>query len=393
METKKVEGPPSPARPPVDLANCVEELVKYTLSSSVNGTLEIDLGLSKDYCSALLKDDHLTDPTSISTDSFEGVPPYPLYKRLSAALYQSIISGAFWEIYSTMALIHEDSSLKQKEEWNKLVVDKGLELVNILKTIDFELHVQEPFFSQLKDGLKIIEGRCAVGDYNRIGSGALILFNKCLVLEVQLLESEGLAEVLPGVKTIEEGVQIYRKFYTKEKERSNGVLAICVAKPAAQPYIFLAYILFGLSYGGVQRLLGFMHTVGTIPEALPPPRSTLLLSFMSPYKPNISGLEVESCTLTDGARALAKHVNRSSQKFWGNFDGSDSNKNQLAMDVITRVIANCCWLNMHIVPPHGAVFEIRVADGYGARWSQDGTKFIGFLEPYMEDGHLRGWKH
>lgn len=107
----------------------------------------------------------------------------------------------------------------------------------------------------------------------------------------------------------------------------------------------------------------------------------------------ISCLEVESCTLTDGARALAKHVNRSSQKFWGNFDGSDSNKNQLAMDVITRVIANCCWLNMHIVPPHGAVFEIRVADGYGARWSQDGTKFIGFLEPYMEDGHLRGWKH
>ncbi|RVW88626.1 hypothetical protein CK203_032998 [Vitis vinifera] len=218
METKKVEGPPSPARPPVDLANCVEELVKYTLYSSVNGTLEIDLGLSKDYCSALLKDDHLTDPTSISTDSFEGVPPYPLYKRLSAALYRSIISGAFWEIYSTMALIHEDSSLKQKEEWNKLVVDKGLELVNILKTIDFELHVQEPFFSQLKDGLKIIEGRCAVGDYNRIGSGALILFNKCLVLEVkdvrryasfsQLLESEGLAEVLPGVKTIEEGIEL-----------------------------------------------------------------------------------------------------------------------------------------------------------------------------------------
>ena len=44
------------------------------------------------------------------------------------------------------------------------------------------------------------------------------------------------------------------------------------------------------------------------------------------------------------------------------------------MDVITRIIANCCWLNMHIVPPHGAVFEIRVADGYGARWCKDGSK-------------------
>ena len=70
-------------------------------------------------------------PYTNCADSFEGVPPYPLYKRLSAALYRSIISGAFWEIYSTMALIHEDSSLKQKEEWNKLVVDKGLELVNV----------------------------------------------------------------------------------------------------------------------------------------------------------------------------------------------------------------------------------------------------------------------
>ena len=66
METKNVEGPPSPAVPPVDLGNRVEELVKYALSSSINGTLEIDLGLSKDYCSALLKEDHLIVPTSIS---------------------------------------------------------------------------------------------------------------------------------------------------------------------------------------------------------------------------------------------------------------------------------------------------------------------------------------
>lgn len=48
---------------------------------------------------------------------------------------------------------------------------------------------------------------------------------------------------------------------------------------------------------------------------------------------------------------------------------------------------------MHIVPPHGVVFEIRDANGYGARWSKDGSKFIGFLEPYMEDGHSKGWRH
>uniref|UniRef100_A0A2P2P524 Uncharacterized protein n=1 Tax=Rhizophora mucronata TaxID=61149 RepID=A0A2P2P524_RHIMU len=62
------------------------------------------------------------------------------------------------------------------------------------------------------------------------------------------------------------------------------------------------------------------------------------------------------------------------------------------MDVIGQLMGSCCWSNMHIIPQHGVVFEIRVVEGYGARWSGDGTKFIGFLEPYMEDGHAKGWK-
>lgn len=90
---------------------------------------------------------------------------------------------------------------------------------------------------------------------------------------------------------------------------------------------------------------------------------------------------------------MAKHLNRSNSSYWGTFCGSDTNKNMFAVDVINRLIAHSCWLNMHIVPPHGVIFEIRVTDGYGARWSEDGTKFIGFLEPYMEDGHSKGWKH
>lgn len=44
------------------------------------------------------------------------------------------------------------------------------------------------------------------------------------------------------------------------------------------------------------------------------------------------------------------------------------------MDVIRHLIAHCGWLNVHIVPPHGTVFEIRVVDGYGARWCKDGSE-------------------
>uniref|UniRef100_A0A7N2MSZ8 ASCH domain-containing protein n=1 Tax=Quercus lobata TaxID=97700 RepID=A0A7N2MSZ8_QUELO len=484
---------------PVNLKDWMEEVVKYTLESHINETLEFDLGLSKSFCSNLLKLDPDDPNTSTATESFEGVPPYPLYKRLASALLESINSKAFCRKYSDLNFIPEGSSSKQEEnEWKKLVLDKGSEIVNILKSVVHELHVQEPFFSQLKDGKKTIEGRCAIGDYNRIGSGTLICFNKCVVFEVQdahwyasfseMLGAESLAKVLPGVETIEEGIQIYRNFYTEEKEKTNGVLAIHVLKVDVQPYACLATLLSVLSYGGVQGLLGLTHTTGTIPNALPPPRSTLLSSFTLPYKPNhltlenlmaskgSSGstkletayliaesvdnflivvflahlyserldrlvyenyiwlnckfshwLEVEGCTLTHGARALAKHANRSTSKYWGTLEGSDAienvsfsplkngvefevvgsrsigcmcnlkgktylfaacayqmsihildyDKNGLAMDVVCHVIEHCGWLNVHIVPPHGAVFEIRVADGYGARWSKDGCKFPG----------------
>ncbi|KAG4211161.1 hypothetical protein ERO13_A02G093300v2 [Gossypium hirsutum] len=246
---------------------------------------------------------------------------------------------------------------------------------------------QEMALRQLKDGVLLA---------NTISS--MILLNKCLVLEVQdvrhyatfskMLEAESISQVLPGVNSTEEGLQTYRKFYTEEEERSNGVIAICVSNLVVQPAISLASILSELSYEGVQSLLGLAHTTGTISDALPPPKSTLLSSFMLPYNPDVKG-----STLTHGARALAKHVNQSSNKYWGNLNGSDSNKNKLAMGVIVDLIINSCWLNMYTFQPHGDVFEIRVAEGYGARWSKDGYKFIGFLEPYMDDGHLKGWKH
>lgn len=264
---EQVSLPSSPGRSLVRLKDCMEDVLKFTLETYIDESLEIDLRLSKDYCSKLLKDD-LGDPDFHTTDSLEGVPCYPLYKQIASTLHQSITSGALCTTKNRMESASGFTSLQDMEdEWNKLILDKGSELVNILEAVDFELHVQEPFLQQLKDRRKTIEGRCAVGDYNRIGSGNLILFNKCLVLEVQdvhrytsfaeMLEAESLAKVLPGVKTIKEGVQIYRKFYTEEKERSNGVLGLCVATSAAQPYIALASM---LSFGAGIELWGYWET-------------------------------------------------------------------------------------------------------------------------------------
>ncbi|XP_058094266.1 uncharacterized protein LOC131240181 isoform X9 [Magnolia sinica] len=315
---EKSRQPSSPGISPVSISDSIEELLKFLLSASANETLEIDLGLSNAYCSYLLtpEPDHGSYHDAVDAlQTSGGVPLYPLYKHLASTLHSCITSGAFWRTSNTITSIQEDECLKQKEnEWSKLIASEGTELVKMLKVVDFELHVQEPFFTQLRVGLKTIEGRCAVGDYNRIGPGAFLLINKCLLLEVQnvkwyasfseMMEAASLTRVLPGVETIEEG-----------------------------------------------------------------------------------------STLTDGARALAKHVNRSSDGWWGNFGGNDSDKNRLALNLISRLITHCCWMNTYVIQPHDCVFEIRVVEGYGARWSKDGSKFIGFLEPYTKDGHLKGWKH
>ncbi|XP_044478643.1 uncharacterized protein LOC123205691 [Mangifera indica] len=90
---------------------------------------------------------------------------------------------------------------------------------------------------------------------HRLEPGSVILLNKCMMLEVEFvchyasfseLEAESLVKVLPGVKTVEEGVQIYRYLYVEEKERLNGVLAICIYKLATQPYI--TWPLFSLDW-------------------------------------------------------------------------------------------------------------------------------------------------
>ncbi|XP_073056561.1 uncharacterized protein [Primulina eburnea] len=347
----------------------------------------------------------------------ELTPPIPcplmmsILEEFHRTLYISVWPGLFVSPYilepfvcqmKNLTPVHDELSFKRKhDEWNKLIVEEGTTLMTMLKEVDFELHVQEPFFSQLSDGLKIVEGRCAVGVYRRIKPGGVILLNKCVMFQVQdvhqyasfhdLLEAESLEKVLPGVKSIEEGVQIYRAFYSEEKESSNGVIAICVRKPTSQLYQIMKSIIQGLSYVGIQRLLGFVHSVGTVPELLPPPPSTLLSTFLELHNPH-----VKSSTLTAGARALAKHASRSSKGYWGTLRGSDSEKNRHSLDVISCLLSHCTWLNIHIVPPHGIVLEIRIAEGYGARWSEDGTKvydFIGFLEPYMVDGFLKGWKH
>lgn len=52
-----------------------------------------------------------------------------------------------------------------------------------------------------------------------------------------------LYHIIKIVDRILSGVQIYRNFYTEEKEMSNGVLAICVQRPTSELRVIMAAIL------------------------------------------------------------------------------------------------------------------------------------------------------
>ncbi|XWS09364.1 hypothetical protein CRYUN_Cryun40dG0078800 [Craigia yunnanensis] len=181
------------------LEECIEELTKFTLQSHINKFLNFELRLSPEFCSNLLIDSHPADPNS---DIFKGVPSYPLYKHLALALHQSIVSGFFCSRQANSALLRDEISTKQKEEWNKLVSNKGLELINIMNHIDFELHVQELFFSMLRDGLKTNEGRMFI---------VMLHFLRCYKLKVFLKSFLELNPLKKACKYIGNFIQRRRK--------------------------------------------------------------------------------------------------------------------------------------------------------------------------------------
>lgn len=82
------------------------------------------------------------------------------------------------------------------------------------------------------------------------------------------------------------------------------------------------------------------------------------------------------------------------------------------MELFWRVLRAATWRNLHWLPHTVLVYEIRVPDGYGMRWSRDCSldraaslaisnapvegkawMFRGCVEPMMENGHDVGWRH
>ncbi|PSS35522.1 hypothetical protein PHLCEN_2v1516 [Hermanssonia centrifuga] len=156
---------------------------------------------------------------------------------------------------------------------------------------------------------------------------------------------------------------------------------------------------------------GLAYTVGSALGCSPPSQQECLAAFVAPNKVG----------LTAGARAWSKHAHRSGGSetnavgWWGTPSGPVATINECALLLFWRTMSAVSWRNLHWLPHSVLVYEMRMPEGYGMRWSQDQNSlldddgkimdekldqleermwtFRGFVEPMMENGHETGWKH
>ena len=105
------------------------------------------------------------------------------------------------------------------------------------------VNIKEPWYTFIKDGKKVVEGRLNKGKFMNIKKGDIVFFQNKLgivmsiVLNIEkyktfkeYLKKEGLDNTLPDIKTIKDGEKIYYKYYSKKDEKELGVLAIHIKK-------------------------------------------------------------------------------------------------------------------------------------------------------------------
>jgi ASC-1-like (ASCH) protein len=103
----------------------------------------------------------------------------------------------------------------------------------------YNITVKEPWFSLIKNEKKTVEGRLNRGLFKRINVGDVIVWVnkniKCTTIITylnnyssfrELLEKEGLGKVLPTIKSVDAGVNLYHQYFSEKDEEENGVVAI-----------------------------------------------------------------------------------------------------------------------------------------------------------------------
>lgn len=129
----------------------------------------------------------------------------------------------------------------------KSTVKRPLDINNSINKMEYSEHLSEPWFTLISLGLKTVEGRLNKGRFKEMKVGDIVEFHnedfkerKVLTKIVakaeyknfeEYLIEEGLDKCLPGIPSIEHGLSVYYKYFSKEKEQEFGVVAIRIEVP------------------------------------------------------------------------------------------------------------------------------------------------------------------
>lgn len=149
---------------------------------------------------------------------------------------------------------YKDKYIKYKTKYlglkniNNQIGGKKIEKNKIYKInkhimeIKYNEHLSEPWYSLISLGLKTVEGRKNKGKFKEMQVGDIIQWynndfkeRKILTKIIgkseyrtfeEYLTTEGLDKCLPGIPSLEHGLSVYFKYFTKEEESEYGVVAI-----------------------------------------------------------------------------------------------------------------------------------------------------------------------
>lgn len=104
-----------------------------------------------------------------------------------------------------------------------------------------KINKQEPYRGLVLEGKKVIEGRLNKGKFLKLKAGDILEMgpgrNFFKVVRINqydsfkiMLITEGISQVLLGVKNIKEALKVHSQFYTPEQQRKFGALAIKIQK-------------------------------------------------------------------------------------------------------------------------------------------------------------------
>lgn len=84
-------------------------------------------------------------------------------------------------------------------------------------------------------------------------------------------------------------------------------------------------------------------------------------------------------------RAFQKHSVRDGTSFVGKITGNPAKNTKQGLKHLNDILGNPnATQTVRNKKAFGDVLEVRLTNGMGARWSADGSKFIGFLERYTK---------